>query len=1623
MRRQTTTTAVWARLLICTLLVAIFPFSTLKTASAATTAEANKTVQGAKKEDSVEKRKAGLKSRYAISETELQAILDQGYTLDDAEAALQYRKNTKASLSDSLAKVKPRPINNAQKAKSTITSELGTTDYGSAAVSAADTIPDYNYVKTKPDQAPFTVSLEHENISTLSGDLSLQTDEFSLPGRNGMGFTLSRMYNSSDSQFGDMIVQQGVNKTVKPYEERFFPIGKGWSWNIPYLIFAGSETYIHLGDSGVYKIDANNKLIGYPWQDLSFAPSSAVVNGQTAAYVLKNTQNISQYFNSSGKLIQISDAYSNAINFTYTDSFIYGDGVTLLSSITDSVGNTIQMTYDLDSVVLTKGNQSITYSLINQNGEELLSQVVDQLGRTTTYDYSVRDAQFNLSYSTTSTPASNPYALLTGVTYPTGGKSVFTYESNPVTRTLDSGGTNQAYRIASREDQVTLSDGTTQHINHKDFTYSGDMGSTAGSIPSFSTTINDGLTQTTFTNKKNYIDTNTPAVFYNTGITQVAVQNGVTYTAQTNYTYDETNRYPYPLTTSVTKTQSDQSGSYSTTTSQAFDTYGNVTNSVDAMGGTVRNAFDGTTHLLITTAKQINGDSQWQYTQYTRNGQGTVTKIQVYAGNSAGPSGNPLSETDYENIDPATGNIGQIRVKNGSPNDTVTVVQYDSAYQYAFPTQTMTTVHNVDGAASSIVRSYSYDPTNGSLTQYTDGNGNVTSYSYDILGRVTKAVHQVDGSATSIHYDDSLNQIVSTDETGAQTETNWNPLGFKTDEGILVDGVYKSKAKYGYDAYGRLIWSEDALGNRQTFGYDAWNRQNTLAYPDLGIATTNYNDIANTMTSIDPEGYALKTVYDKLGRTVQTIETKQGGQPTTLASYTYDNAGNELTEIIAGSPQQVTSYSYDALNRLKSVTNVGGGANQTTSYNYDMLGDLTQTTFPDNQTTAKQYDEAGRLIKNTEAAVAGKNNIEKYYYDANDNQTGLIDRNGNRFKYTYNGRDFLMKKEIVDASGNPIPGEETISFSYDLLGRRLSMTDNTGTTSYAYDQATGTLSVVTFPDGSTMDYSYDSNGNRLLMRDPFGSNTYYHYDSRNRMDTVGDSLDFTNDFEAKYQYYGDDLLKQITQRNGVTSAYTYDGKQVGTLVEKKADGTTLNSFSYAYDIKGNIQSRVENGTTNSFTYDELSRIATSSQYNENYHYDSRGNRTSMTTNHPFDRPDSTTSMDKRDRLTSVTTTGGKNVTYRYNGDGLLWERTENGQTTRYYWDGDQIEAEATVSGGVASLKARYIRGQGIVARDDGQGKAYYVQNGHGDIVDLMDSTGNTKLNQYSYDIFGNIASEAENIPQPFKYSGEMQDTITGLQYLRARWYDPSIGRFMGEDTYEGQVDNPLSQNLYTYVENNPLTNIDPSGHWCTSTDGNWSHPGTTCSDSKNWDGADYLHDGDEIRSNGVTTGIYLDTDGVYEDHTWTGDVFDTVVTGGVALGNKTATTAGKKIAQMLGKKVTTAVSEEIADTLLYNGTRDATRDFLNGKGKSTLAKHFNDHKAEFGYRTEQQYLAGARNFLEKKPTATTEAFTSEGGTYFRYDTATNEFGIINQYGGISTYFKPLDNMSYWQDQIAKYAPK
>ncbi len=109
-------------------------------------------------------------------------------------------------------------------------------------------------------------------------------------------------------------------------------------------------------------------------------------------------------------------------------------------------------------------------------------------------------------------------------------------------------------------------------------------------------------------------------------------------------------------------------------------------------------------------------------------------------------------------------------------------------------------------------------------------------------------------------------------------------------------------------------------------------------------------------------------------------------------------------------------------------------------------------------------------------------------------------------------------------------------------------------------------------------------------------------------------------------------------------------------------------------------------------------------------------------------------------------------------------------------------------------------------------KDYYMYNGRGSVSNLTSQYGYNMVS-YKYDEFGNQRESGWSNFSSFGYNGESYDYITGLQYLRSRYYDPATGRFLTQDTVQGDVMNPLTQNLYAYCGNNPLNLIDPSGHW------------------------------------------------------------------------------------------------------------------------------------------------------------------------------------------------------------------
>jgi RHS repeat-associated protein len=336
----------------------------------------------------------------------------------------------------------------------------------------------------------------------------------------------------------------------------------------------------------------------------------------------------------------------------------------------------------------------------------------------------------------------------------------------------------------------------------------------------------------------------------------------------------------------------------------------------------------------------------------------------------------------------------------------------------------------------------------------------------------------------------------------------------------------------------------------------------------------------------------------------------------------------------------------------------------------------------------------------------------------------------------------------------------------------------------------------------------------------FYSNYKYTYDRITQIQTNGKQAVSTSGYEnASYEYYPDGKLKKITypvlnDGSSLTTEYVYNALGRLTSMANKKGSTVLSQYTYTYDANGNITSVYDGKTTRSYVYDKLNRLIEIVPQNGNstvYSYDLMGNRLTESSDRSSINHVSTSYTYKLDNKLESVTKGSTTVTMSYNADGMRAKETTASGTSYYIYN---LSGRLVAEGQSTSVvNANYVWGPDrvLVRKEAGGGEYYYLYNGHGDVIQIVDRNGNI-VNNYSYDEWGNITASSETVSNPFKYAGAIYDQETGLYYLNARYYDPSIGRFINEDPVEGQVDNPLSLNLYTYCINNPLIYVDPTGN-------------------------------------------------------------------------------------------------------------------------------------------------------------------------------------------------------------------
>ena len=224
--------------------------------------------------------------------------------------------------------------------------------------------------------------------------------------------------------------------------------------------------------------------------------------------------------------------------------------------------------------------------------------------------------------------------------------------------------------------------------------------------------------------------------------------------------------------------------------------------------------------------------------------------------------------------------------------------------------------------------------------------------------------------------------------------------------------------------------------------------------------------------------------------------------------------------------------------------------------------------------------------------------------------------------------------------------------------------------------------------------------------------------------------------------------------------------------------------------------RKPDGVEERYSYDQRNRLVSFEKggMSSGYEYDAAGNLLRD------DRASYT--YDAFNRQTKAEMFDGNIEINRYDAEGLRYEMEENGRLVQFIFRDKEVVTEEREAGTV-----RYIRTHELLASDAEHARTYYhyASDEMGSITHV--TGGEEVLNRYSYDAWGNITEKEEAVENRFRFVGEQYDSISRQYYLRARFYNPVIGRFTQEDTYRGD-----GLNLYVYCQNNPVYYVDPSGH-------------------------------------------------------------------------------------------------------------------------------------------------------------------------------------------------------------------
>ncbi len=786
-------------------------------------------------------------------------------------------------------------------------------------------------------------------------------------------------------------------------------------------------------------------------------------------------------------------------------------------------------------------------------------------------------------------------------------------------------------------------------------------------------------------------------------------------------------------------------------------------------------------------------------------------------------------------------NTGLVRTSTDENLQTSTVNYFPQTLRYymtVYPDSGYSAIDYNDGLFANPDSSHLH-----SLTMKTVGTGTGTAtHSYDFY----------DGRGEVVRH---FEEYTAADGGNATTDIEYDVMG------------RVKRVSNPYYATSGTLTPINPSGLWTTSVYDEFGRAKQVTLTDDSIVQGEYAGTVTTVT--DQAGKQRRQKEDALGRVVRVDEPDSSGQ---------------LGDV--SSPAQPTAYEYDKLNNLIHITQAGsGGITQHRYFKYDSLSQLTYErqveqaapytttdSVAGNNLWSKKiiYDSQGLVTDaydarqiHTHIEYDGLNRVTELTYleETSPDQTPAVTYTYDQSHAGYYNNGRLTQVATAATANAPATAE---TYDYDKMGRIKSHSQSVGTNTYpityGYNIA-GWLTSETYPSGKVVSYGYDEAARLSTVRDTTNQQAVKTY-----MNNFG------------YAPHGG--MTGATLGNGAVESVGYNNRLQPTSISLTKDNNILQKYEYKYgqvdqntgvvdETKNNGQiARTEGfiGTTRQwqqrFNYDSIGRLSTTGEYRgdtlaltyqSNFSYDRFGNRYQKQTQNaqslsyiPVEETDINKSTN---RLTSGTTyDNAGNVTvdqkfrgrqYRYDANGRMWWSANidnTGEATSVY-DALGQRVRTTAYGNTKTM-VYDVFGRMIAEYDSqpqtGTGGTKYLMSDVQGSTRVLTDGGGTVIARRDYQAFGgeigaNVGLRTPGQKYDVSDSNRQRFALTerdatGLEHTWWRKYDSSSGRWTTPDPYNGSmsIGDPQSFNRYSYVKNDPVNLIDPTGLMCYARFEVWS---------------------------------------------------------------------------------------------------------------------------------------------------------------------------------------------------------